>query len=254
MPEILALIPARGGSKGIPRKNVIPIAGKPLIAYSIEHALQSTFISRVIVSTDDPEIADVARQYGAEVPFVRPAEYAQDLSTDLEVFEHALDFLRERDGYVPDLVVQLRPTSPVRRVSIIDTAIAALLAAPHADSLKSLSPSKASPYKMWVVDGDGASPLLELPGLPEAHSMPRQILPTVYAGNGYVDIIRPRAILEHKSMVGKTVLPFVLDEPIFDLDYPEQVRALEEALHARVGVVPSQFPGAAQHSKTQKTG
>lgn len=242
MAEILALIPARGGSKGIPRKNVIDIAGKPLIAYSIEHAHQSALITRTIVSTDDAEIAAVARRFGAEVPFRRPAHLAGDLSTDLEVFDHALTTLRDTEGYVPDLVVQLRPTSPVRRVSVIDAAIQALLDASDADSLKSLSPTKTSPYKLWVVDTRGASPLLELPGLPEAHSMPRQILPTVYAGNGYVDIIRPRAILEYKSMVGRTVLPFVLDEPIFDLDYPEQIAALEEALHARAGVSPSRFP------------
>lgn len=242
MNDVLALIPARGGSKGIPRKNVIPIAGKPLIAYSIEQALQSSRITRTIVSTDDDEIAAVALEFGAEVPFRRPPELAQDLSTDLEVFEHVLLELKRLEGYVPEVVVQLRPTTPVRRVSVIDAAIDAMLSAPHADSLKSLSPSKASPYKMWVVDERGARPLLELPDLPEAHSMPRQILPTVYAGNGYVDIIRPRAILEHGSMVGKVVIPFLLDEPIFDLDYPEQVRALEEALYARYGLMPSKVP------------
>lgn len=248
MCDILALIPARGGSKGIPRKNLIEIAGKPLIVHSIEQALQSSRVTRVMVSTDDQEIADVARRSGAEVPFLRPATLSDDLSTDLEVFEHALVHLKDHEGYVPELVVQLRPTSPVRKVAIIDAAIDALVAAPGADSLKSLSPSKASPYKMWVVDAAGASPLLELPGLREAHSMPRQILPTVYAGNGYVDIIRPRAILEQKSMVGRVVLPFVLDEPIFDLDYPEQIRALEEALYARVGITPSKIPArAARH-------
>jgi CMP-N,N'-diacetyllegionaminic acid synthase len=237
MAHILALIPARGGSKGIPRKNVLPIAGKPLIAYSIEQALESSRITRAIVSTDDEEIAAVARRYGAEVPFMRPAAIAADLSTDFEVFEHALTHLREQEGYEPDLIVQLRPTSPVRKVNVIDAAIDALLAHPEADSLKSLSPSKASPYKMWVVSGPTTAPLLELPDLPEAHSMPRQILPTVYAGNGYVDIIRPRAILEQKSMVGRNVLPFVLEEPIFDLDYPEQVKALEEALLERADAV-----------------
>jgi CMP-N,N'-diacetyllegionaminic acid synthase len=242
MAEILALIPARGGSKGIPRKNVIDLAGKPLIAYSIEHAQQSTLITRTIVSTDDEEIASVSKQFGAEVPFMRPPQFAQDLSTDFEVFEHVLSTLKDTEGYEPDLVVQLRPTSPVRRVGVIDAAIRALLETPSADSLKSLSPSKTSPYKLWVVDSRGASPLLELADLPEAHSMPRQILPTVYAGNGYVDIIRPRAIHQYRSMVGKSVLPFVLDEPIFDLDYPEQIAALEEALYARAGVTPSKIP------------
>src|SRR4249919_39335 len=112
--NILALIPARGGSKSIPRKNLLPIAGKPLIAYSIEHALMSQHVTRTVVSTDDPEIASVARACGAEVPFMRPAEFAQDLSTDLEVFRHALTWLREHERYECGLVVHLRPTGPVR--------------------------------------------------------------------------------------------------------------------------------------------
>lgn len=233
MSEILALIPARGGSKGIPRKNLVPVAGKPLIAYSIEHALRSKYITRTIVSTDDAEIADVARQLGAEVPFMRPAEYATDLATDFEVFDHALRALRDQSGYEPELVVQLRPTTPVRDSVVIDSAIELLLATPQADSLKSLSPSKFSPYKLWVLERDGAKPLLELDELPEAHSMPRQILPTVYAGNGYVDIIRPRAVLELNSMVGRVVLPFVLEQQTIDLDYADQLQALERALQAQ---------------------
>lgn len=233
MSEILALIPARGGSKGIPRKNLVPVAGKPLIAYSIEHALRSKRITRTIVSTDDAEIADVARQLGAEVPFMRPAEYATDLATDFEVFDHALRALRDQSGYEPELVVQLRPTTPVRDSVVIDRAIELLLATPQADSLKSLSPSKFSPYKLWVLEKDGAKPLLELDELPEAHSMPRQILPTVYAGNGYVDIIRPRAVLELNSMVGRVVLPFVLEQQTIDLDYADQLHALEQALQAQ---------------------
>ena len=119
--EIMALIPARGGSKSIPRKNLMMIAGKPLIAYSIEHALQSRYVTRTIVSTDDPEIADVARGLGAEVPFLRPSEFAQDLSPDIDVFRHALTWLRDRQGYQCELVVHLRPTGPVRRVDARST-------------------------------------------------------------------------------------------------------------------------------------
>src|SRR4051812_3665483 len=110
---VLALIPARGGSKGIPRKNTMVMAGRPLIAWSIDHALQSTRITRVIVSTDDAEIATVAEQWGAEVPFVRPAEYAGDLSPDIDVFRHAFEFLATNESYEPDMVVHLRPTGPV---------------------------------------------------------------------------------------------------------------------------------------------
>jgi len=200
----------------------------PLIAHSIGHALASRLVTRTIVSTEDAEIASVARQYGAEVPFMRPAEYATDFATDLDVFEHALLELR-RQGYEPELVVQLRATSPIRTIEVVDRAITQMLENPAADSLKSVSLADKSPYKMWRIENGLLNPLLEIPGLPEAHSMPRQILPTVYMGNGYVDIIRPRAILEQKSMVGRMVLPFIVDEECFDLDYPEQVAEIERA-------------------------
>src|SRR5512140_3943973 len=114
MTDTLAIIPARGGSKGIPRKNIRDVAGYPLIAYSIAAGLQARTVTRVIVSTDDEEIAAVAREWGAETPFLRPAEFAQDKTTDLPVFEHALKWLEEVEGYHPDVIVQLRPTSPIR--------------------------------------------------------------------------------------------------------------------------------------------
>src|SRR5512135_2953268 len=130
MTETLALIPARGGSKGIPRKNIRFFAGYPLIAWSIAAAKQSSCVTRVIVSTDDPEIAAVAREYGAETPFLRPAELAQDNTTDLPVFEHALHWLKENEGYKPEVVIQLRPTSPVRPKDCVDSAVKILLAHP----------------------------------------------------------------------------------------------------------------------------
>ena len=123
MTEILALIPARGGSKGIPRKNIRDFAGYPLIAWSIAAALQAKSISRVIVSTDDREIAEVARQYGAETPFMRPQELAQDRTTDFPVFVHALKWLEDIEAYSPKIVVQLRPTSPIRPVDCVDSAV-----------------------------------------------------------------------------------------------------------------------------------
>lgn len=228
-PHILALIPARGGSKSIPRKNLLPINGKPLIAYSIAQALASGAITRTVVSTDDPEIAAVARACGAEVPFMRPAALAQDDSTDLDVFDHALRVLGDT-GYDCDAVVHLRPTGPVRRVEVIDAAIAALMARPDADCLRSVSTPLQTPFKMWVKSGDFLEPVRRVPGMPEAHSAPRQQLPEVFWQNGYVDIIRPRVILDERSMTGRRVLPFVIHEPIHELDYPEDVPALEAAL------------------------
>ncbi len=230
--EVLALIPARGGSKSVPRKNLLQVAGRPLIAYSIEHALCTTGITRTVVSTDDVEIASVSTELGAQVPFMRPARFASDTATDLDVFNHALCWFAEHEGYVPDLVVHLRPTGPVRRVELIERAIRLMLDNERADSLRSVSMAEQTPYKMWQIEGAQLKPLLELPGFPEAHSMPRQKLPPVYWQNGYVDIVRPRTVLELGSMVGRTVLPFVIEAPICELDYPDQIPALERQVLA----------------------
>lgn len=231
-PEILALIPARGGSKSIPRKNLLPLNGKPLLAYSIEQALASQLITRIVVSTDDEEIADVARSFGADVPFMRPAEFAQDHSTDLDVFRHALATLRDRDGYLCDAVVHLRPTGPVRRVPRIDEAITAFINHPDADALRSVTTPVQTPYKMWSIEGDYLEPLLTIDGVREPYCMPRQGLPPVYWQNGYIDIIRPRVILEDALMCGRRIIPFVMPEPMLELDYPENIPAVEAALRA----------------------
>jgi CMP-N,N'-diacetyllegionaminic acid synthase len=227
--EVLAIIPARGGSKSIPRKNLLSVAGQPLIAYSIAHARDCALITRTIVSTDDDEIADVARRFGAEVPFRRPAEAATDFATDLQVFRHALLFLQER-GYSPDLVVHLRPTGPIRKPHLIEHAINLMLRHPEADSLRAIGLAEQTPYKMWRIVGAYLEQALELPGFPESHSMPRQKLPAIYHQNGYVDIVRPRTIIEMDSMVGQTVLPFVVEGKIHELDYPEQIPALTAAV------------------------
>ena len=229
-PEILALIPARGGSKGIPHKNLVPLLGKPLIAYTIEQALASRFITRTIVSTDDEEIAAVARQFKAEVPFMRPAEFAQDRSLDFEVFWHALNWLKEYEGYNCDLVVHMRPTGPVRRVTLIEDAIELMLAHPEADALRSVSTPSQTPYKMWSIEDGYLQPLLKVEGVEEPYCLPRQALPPVYWQNGYIDIIRPKTILEKRLMAGKAILPFVTKEPILEIDYSDSLPLVEEAL------------------------
>ncbi len=228
---VLALVPARGGSKGIPRKNLIEVAGRPLIAWSILQGIAATRVDRVVVSTDDPEIAAVAREWGAEVPFLRPAEHARDESPDIDVFRHALAALAGDEGYEPDLVVHLRPTGPVRRVEDIDAAVDLLAAHPEADAVRSVSVVRQSPYKMWLLRDDGAmEPLLRIPGVPDCQSGPRQGLPVVHWQNGYVDVLRPRAVLEHDSMWGDRVLAFVVDHGLLELDYPEDVPPVEDAL------------------------
>lgn len=218
MTEILAILPARGGSKGILRKNIRTFSGYPLIAWSIAAARQSASVTRVIVSTDDEEIAAVARQFDAETPFLRPAEFAQDDTTDLPVFEHALEWLMEREGYRPDVVVQLRPTSPIRPRGLVDNAIRILLAHPDADSVRGVVPAGQNPHKMWRLT-DEHSPmknLLAVKGISEPYNAPRQILPPIYWQTGHIDAIRTVTIL-NGSMSGRTVYPLVID-PRFTVD------------------------------------
>jgi CMP-N-acetylneuraminic acid synthetase len=180
-PDVLAIIPARGGSKGIPRKNIKNFAGHPLIAYSIEAGLQAKNVTRVIVSTDDEEIAAVARQYGAETPFLRPSEFAQDRTLDLPVFQHVLGWLADHEGYKPEALVQLRPTSPVRPPELVDEAVETLLSHPEADSVRGVVPAGQNPHKMWRIDPESGrmKNLLDVPGVDEPYNAPRQILPPV---------------------------------------------------------------------------
>ena len=230
--EVLAIIPARGGSKGIPRKNIRPFAGYPLIAYSIAAGLQAKTVTRVIVTTDDDEIAEVARSYGAETPFLRPAELAQDLTTDLPVFQHALNWLASHEDYHPDVIVHLRPTSPVRPPDLVDRTVHVLMAHPTADSVRGITLASQNPFKMWLLDGEDKPirPLMTVPGIDESYNAPRQILPTAYA-HCVIDAMRPNTILKLNSMSGQTILP-VLFDPAYsvDLDTPDDWRRAEERI------------------------
>jgi YrbI family 3-deoxy-D-manno-octulosonate 8-phosphate phosphatase len=219
MTHILALIPARGGSKGIPRKNIRDFAGFPLIAWSIAAGLQSNSVSRVIVSTDDEEIAAVAREYGAEAPFLRPHELAQDHTPDLPAFEHALKWLEDIEGYKPDIVVQLRPTSPIRPVGMVDGAVKILMDNSDADSVRGVVPAAQNPFKMWYFKGYDRpmKPLLEVEGIAEPYNAPRQILPAAYWQTGHIDAIRTKTITHKNSLTGTVVYPLVID-PRYTVD------------------------------------
>jgi len=218
-PEVLAIIPARGGSKGLPRKNIRPFAGFPLIAYSIAAGKSAECVTRTLVSTDDEEIASVGREFGADVPFLRPAELAQDNTTDLPVFRHALDWLAREENYHPAVVVQLRPTSPIRPRRLVDEAVSLLLSHPEADSVRGVMPAGQNPHKMWRLDPAGGPmrPLLAVDGIAEPYNAPRQILPPVFWQTGHVDAIRPATILAGGSMSGKVILP-VMVEPRYTVD------------------------------------
>ena len=219
MTEILALIPARGGSKGIPRKNIRSFAGYPLIAWSIAAAKQSNLVTRIIVSTDDEEIAAVAREWGAETPFLRPPELAQDKTIDLPVFEHALKWLEDVEGYRPEVVVQLRPTSPIRPKTMLDEAIRILLNHKDADCVRGVVSAAQNPFKMWRFNGEEKplNPLLTVDGIPEPYNAPRQILPPAYWQTGHIDAIRVSTIVNKQSLTGDVIYPLVID-PKYTVD------------------------------------
>ncbi len=228
-PEVLALIPARSGSKGIPDKNIRVIAGKPLIAYSIEHALDSKLITRTVVSTDSLEYADIACAYGAEAPFLRPAEISQADSTDLEAFVHTLNWFAENEGYTPDVCVHLRPTHPVREVKDIDRMVQILLDNSDVDSVRSVVPASETPFKMWFRDDDGRlSPIVKTEIL-EAYNLPRQSLPQTYFQNAAIDVVRPRVITGMNSMTGERIFGYVMEHN-FDIDFEEQLSKAETYL------------------------
>jgi len=252
MMEILALIPARGGSKGIPRKNIRKFAGYPLIAWSIAAAKQSERVTRVIVSTEDEEIASVAREYGAETPFLRPAELAQDKTTDLPVFEHALQWLEENEGYRPEIVEQLRPTSPIRPKGMLDHAIRILLEHTDADCVRGVVPAGQNPFKMWRFDGmdQPMDPLLDLEGIPEPYNAPRQILPAVYWQTGHIDAIRVSTIKQKHSLTGDVIYPLVIDSRYtVDIDTLSDWAKYEALTSSGLEIV---MPGRIKRSMPQK--
>ena len=227
--NVLALIPARGGSKGIPKKNLRLIGGRELIAWSISQAIESKLIDRVICSTDSEEIREVALRHGAEAPFLRPSSISADLSTDLEAFTHSLEWLIQNESYQPDLLVHLRPTGPLRDVRLIDKAIQFMIDNPSYTSLRSISLAEQNPFKMWKFTSHAEiTPLLPDPRNPDSPSCPRQMHETAFWQNGYVDIVRPSSILDQKNMTGDKVAPLVIYDPIFELDYPEDLVTLEE--------------------------
>ncbi|MFG1357337.1 acylneuraminate cytidylyltransferase family protein [Xanthobacter pseudotagetidis] len=216
--DVYALVLARGGSKGLKGKNVRPLGGHPLVAWSVAAAKASKAVDRVICSTDSDEIAAVARAYGAETPFMRPAELAGDFSTDLDVFGHAVRWLADH-GEHPDLMVQLRPTTPFRDPEWIDRSVTMMRADPTITCVRSVTIAERTPYKMWCKAEDGKlSPLLTLEGVPEPFNMPRQKLPPVYWHTGQLDVVRSDVILSG-SMTGGRIFAIEVDaDSAVDID------------------------------------
>jgi CMP-N-acetylneuraminic acid synthetase len=209
-PRAVALVPARSGSERVPHKNVRPLAGHPLLAYAIETALQSGVFERVVVSTDAEEIAAVARWYGADVPFLRPSEYATSTSPDIEWLAFTLERLEE--PY--DLFVIVRATNPFRGPAAVRRGLEQLLATPEADSLRAVELVKQHPGKMWVLAEDGRTmqPLLDQSHLEVAwHAGQYQALPPVYVQNSALEIAWTRVVAETGTREGRAVAPFLTE-------------------------------------------
>ena len=194
--SIICLIGARGGSKSIPDKNIRLLGQHPLIAYSIAAGKMSQYVQDVVVSTDSEKIADVAKQYGASVPVLRPAEYAQDNSLDIDYFQHYLQFLKSNGQEIPDLILHLRPTTPLRDVAVIDQALAYMMEHTQATALRSMHESVMSPYKMFKQGEEFAEALMPDPNQKESYNLSRQAFEPTYSPNGYVDVVRSEVVLE----------------------------------------------------------
>jgi len=223
--DVVAIIPARGGSKGVLGKNIVPFMGHPLIAFTIAAAMQSKSITRTIVSTDSEEIAQIARKYGAEVPFLRPTEFATDTSTDREFLVHAIHWFIEHEGVAPECFVHLRPTSPLRESALIDQAIELIQQNPQATSLRSAHLASKTPYKWFELDAAGYFVgIRPEDARPEYYNLPRQSFPPVYDPNGYVDVVRTAQLLTLESVHGARMLGFITPfcheiDSLDDLDF-----------------------------------
>jgi CMP-N,N'-diacetyllegionaminic acid synthase len=225
--EVLALIPAREGSKRIPHKNIRLLWGKPLLAYSIETALQSKQISRVICTTDDQEIADIARYYGAEVPFLRPKNISGDRSSDTEFYLHALIWLKDHENYQPDIIANLRPTNPLRKPEIVDDIIKRLISRPDVDSIRTISKSPYSPFKMRIVEEKTnlIKPMVFV-HREGPYNQAKQPLPQAYLLNAYLDATWVEIVLKKKLSLGEKMLAYILNENPIDIDTEEDWQRL----------------------------
>ncbi len=229
MTKITALIPARGGSKGVYKKNIKPLHGHPLIAYSIVACRMSEMIDKIVVSTDDEEIAEVAVRYGAEVPFMRPASLAKDTSKDFEVIQHYFDMTKEAE------IAYIRPTTPLRDPSFIDENLREYYHTKilRSTGVRSMHELPESPHKMFQLDKTGYCRgfFKEFDGIKNYTNLPRQIFPKAYQPNGYLDIVK-NATLDNGDTFGDQILPIITDF-VIEVDTPFQFELLENQLASR---------------------
>lgn len=216
--KILCLIPARSGSQGIKNKNIKLFKNKPLLGWSIQQAQNCKFKMKIVVSTDSEEYSKIAIQYGAESPFLRPSSISGSLSTDYEVVKHCLDWLKNNQNYCPDIIIQLRPTQPCRKVSDINNSLKLFIDNyEHYDSLRTVVLNNKSPYKMYQIENQRLKPLFsEVNKLKEPFNQARQLLPDTYLHNGYIDIFKS-SIISQGTISGTNIYPYIMS-PSEDID------------------------------------
>lgn len=211
---IYSLITARSGSKGIPDKNIIEYNGIPMIAHSIIVSKNSKYINRTFVSTDSEKYAEISKKYGAEIPFIRPSKYAEDLSTDYEVFNHFINFIVKNENLIPDLIIHLRPTYPNRSVKLLDNCIKIFKENyTEYDSLRSVTLLDKNPQKMYKIKDNKLIPYFKkYNNFNEPYNLPRQLLDKSYLHNGCIDIIKTSILIMNKSMSGENIYPYIMNE------------------------------------------
>jgi len=215
--NIITVIPARGGSKSIPKKNIRILNGKPLLCYSIEYSLKSKIVNKTIVSTDSIEIAEISKEHGAEVPFIRPSELAQDDTPDYPVFKHALNFLEDYYQTIIDIIILLRPTSPLRPAGLIERGIELVNKCSEWTSLRSVTITNEHPFRQWVQKGEYIQGYET--NTHEPYNLERQKLPRVFFQTGDIEIINRKTLIDG-SISGKNVIPLIINhEEMFDIDY-----------------------------------
>ena len=226
MSNIIAVIPARANSKGVPNKNILPLNNIPLIAYSIKAAQKSRYIDRIIVSTDSEEYANISREYGAETPFLRPDKYSQDHSNDIEFLKHMLDWISRNEENIPEYIVHLRPTSPLRDPTVIDNAIKSFINSSYS-ALRSCHKMTQSSYKTFEIENTLLKCICEnnLFDIEKTNKNRQSYKPT-YDANGYVDILRSNLIINNNIMHGNRVLGYITDQ-IFEIDNKNDLDFLE---------------------------
>lgn len=236
--KILGVVGARSGSKSIPNKNIKPLLGKPLMAWIIEAAKKSKYITRLILSADSPQYAEIGRQYGAEASFLRPAELASDTASDIDYLTHAVAWLEKNENWKADIILRLPPTTPLCKTESIDACIELLLNDPKATSSRTIAPASKHPYKLWKIEGDELKPFIpkELTGFEEPSNMPRQLFVPAYA---HIDVIAVRydTLMKEHLLTGKKIRYHILKkEDAIDIDTENDFLLVEILLKKRFGI------------------